>query len=109
VRRCGEDFYQQYDNWFFSQGRIPSFPEATEFAEKLVGKSALDKARAEPWADQMIQTSISIYENNGRWSRNYRLPQIMIGDTVNMGPVRNLDELVTLLEKKLPQAAKAHR
>jgi hypothetical protein len=108
VRRCGEDFFQQYDNWFFSRGGTPPLQEATDYAEKLVGKAALDKARAEPWADQMIQTSISIYENNGRWTRSYRLPQIMIGDNVNMGPVRNLDELVALLEKKLPDAAKAH-
>jgi uncharacterized membrane protein len=109
VRRCGEDFYQQYDNWFFSQGGTPPLEVATDHAEKLVGKAALDKARAEPWADQMIQTSIGIYENNGRLTRSYRLPQIMIGDNLNMGPVRNLDELVALLEKKLPEAAKAHR
>jgi hypothetical protein len=108
VRRCGEDFFQQYDNWFFGQGRIPSVQEATDYAEKLVGKATLEKARAEPWADQMIQTSITIYENNGRWTRSYRLPQIIIGDNVNMGPVRNLDELIALLEKRLPEAAKGH-
>jgi hypothetical protein len=109
VRRCSEKFYQEYDSWFFGRGSVPSLEEATSYAEKLVGKEALDKARAEPWADEMIKTSINIYENNGRFSRNYRLPQIMIGDTVNMGPVRNLDELVALLEKRLPGAAKAHR
>ncbi|HEY6228869.1 MAG TPA: vitamin K epoxide reductase family protein [Verrucomicrobiae bacterium] len=109
VRRCGEDFFQQYDNWYFSRGGVPPLEEATAYAEKLVGKTDLDKVRADPWPDQMIQTSISIYENNGRWTRSYRLPQIMIGDNVNMGPVRNLDELVALLERKLPDAAKAHR
>jgi len=109
VRRCGEDFFQQYDSWFFSQGGVPSLEAATDYAEKLVGKDALVKARTEPWADQMIQTSIGIYENNGRFTRTYRLPQIIIGDNVNMGPVRNLDELVALLEKRLPEAAKAHR
>jgi len=109
VRRCGEEFFQQYDNWFFGQAVIPPLQEATAYAENLVGKAAFDKARAEGWPDQMIQTSISIYENNGRWTHSYRLPQIIIGDTVNMGPVRNLDELVALLEKRLPEAAKAHR
>jgi hypothetical protein len=109
VRRCGEDFFQQYDSWFFGQAGVPPLQEATDYAEKLVGKAAFDKARAEGWPDQMIQTSISIYENNGRWTHSYRLPQIIIGDTVNMGPVRNLDELVALLEKRLPDAAKAHR
>ena len=109
VRRCGEDFFQEYDSWFFAQAGVPPLEEATAYAEKLVGKAAFDKARAESWADQMIQTSIGIYENNGRWTHSYRLPQIIIGDNVNMGPVRDLNELVALLERKLPEAGKAHR
>jgi hypothetical protein len=108
VRRCGEDFFQKYDSWFFGQQQIPTLEQATDYARQLVDKEALDKALAENWADQMIQSSIDIYENNGRWTHKYRLPQIIIGDTVSMGPLRDLDELMNLLNAKLPNAALAH-
>jgi uncharacterized membrane protein len=107
LRRCGAKLFQQYDEWFFSRGSIPTLEAAREQAAALAGKESLEKALADPWVATTVQRGIFIYNENGRESKNYRIPEIIVGDTINFGPVRTVDELVRLLQEHLP-AAESH-
>jgi hypothetical protein len=102
MRKCGSDLFQKYDEWFFSRGQIPALEAAQAEAVKLAGKEKLDQALADPWVDQTLRKGISVYEEVGATTRSYRLPQIIIGDTVNTGPVSSLEELMKLLRTRLP-------
>lgn len=103
MRKAGADLFAKYDEWFFGhQGKIPTLEDARSQARTLAGPAAFEKALADPWVNEMIRQGISIYDKNGAATRSYRLPQIVVGDTVNIGPVANLDELLNLLQKRLP-------
>jgi uncharacterized membrane protein len=105
MRRCGAELYQKYDDWFFSRGGIPPYASARAQAESLAGAAALEKALADPWVGQVIQEGVRIYERNGAALRAYRLPQLIVGNRVHMGPVRDLVELTALLQRDLPAEA----
>ena len=107
TRRCGREIFQQYDEWFFGSGSIPTLEAAREKAESLAGKQQLDSALADPWVEQTLREGISIYEENGRSTKSYRMPQLIIGNAVASGPVSGLDELIQLLDTRLPVAASA--
>jgi uncharacterized membrane protein len=109
MRKCGRDLFQKYDDWFFGQGRIPTLEAAREQAATLAGKERLEQALADPWVDQTLRTGINLYEEVGATTRSYRLPQIIIGDTVNTGPMSSLNELMTLLETRLHTASAMKR
>lgn len=104
LRRLSLENFQKYEEWYFGHAETPALEVCREEARKIAGKEALEKALGDPWIDEMIRKSISIYEENGKATKSYRLPQVIIGETVNTGPVRDLQELVALLETRLPGA-----
>ena len=104
LRRVNLESFQKYEEWYFAHKNTPALETCREKARSIVGKEALEKALADPWLDEMIRKSISIYEENGKATKSYRLPQVIIGETVNSGPVRDLTELISLLETRLPGA-----
>jgi uncharacterized membrane protein len=104
LRRVSLESFQKYEEWYFGHAETPALETCREKAREIVGKEALEKALSDPWVDGMIRKSISIYEENGKATKSYRLPQIIVGETVNTGPLRDLNELVTLLETRLPGA-----
>jgi hypothetical protein len=106
LRRCGSDVFQKYDEWFYGGGSIPTLDAAREEARMLAGKEALENALADPWVNQTLKKGVTLYEQNGRETKMYRIPQLIVGDTLNIGPVRNLDELVRLLKEHLPEAGR---
>jgi hypothetical protein len=106
LRRCGSDVFQKYDEWFYGGGSIPTLDAAREEARMLAGKETLENALADPWVNQTLKKGVTLYEQNGRETKMYRIPQLIVGDTLNIGPVRNLDELVRLLKEHLPEAGR---
>jgi hypothetical protein len=104
VRRFSLEKFQQYDEWFFGQTGTPPLERAREEASRLVGKEQLEKNLADPWVEKMIQTSVSIYAKNEALTHTTRVPQLIIGDAINTGPVRNVDQLVSLLSSNLSKA-----
>ncbi|HUS35723.1 MAG TPA: vitamin K epoxide reductase family protein [Verrucomicrobiae bacterium] len=105
MRRVGSSTFEQYQDWFFTQPSIPKLDAARAQAESMAGKDALEKALADPWVAQMISRGTALYAQNGRDTKNFRIPQLIVGDTINFGPVRNLDDLINLLENHLPKSA----
>lgn len=105
MRRVGSHQFEQYQDWFFAQPAIPKIDAARAQAESLAGQDALEKALADPWVAQMIDRAVTLYAQNGRDMKNFRIPQLIVGDTINFGPVRNLDDLINLLQNHLPKPA----
>jgi hypothetical protein len=105
VRRSGLEAYQKYDQWFFGHPATPPLEEARQEAIRIVGQTELEKNLADPWVSKMIETSVSIYAKNEAVMHTLRVPQLIIGDVVNAGPVRNVDELVALLNANLAKAS----
>lgn len=105
MRRVGSATFEQYQDWFFTQPAIPKLDAARAHAESLAGKDGLEKALSDPWVAKMIERGTALYGQNGRDTKNFRIPQLIVGDTINFGPVRNLDELVNLLENHLSKSS----
>ncbi len=106
VQRVSSKAFTDYDAWFFSQPVTPPLTECVAKATSLTGIDALKKAQSDPWVDQTIQTAVSLYEWNGNITGVYRMPQLVIGDRVNVGPVASSEELYRLLEDHLGVAAR---
>jgi hypothetical protein len=102
MRRVGADKFHDYQDWFFGQPSIPAFDVARAKAESLATKEALDKALADPWVASTLKRGVDIYEQNGRETRNYRVPQLIMGEAINFGPVSSPDEVIHLVNKYLP-------
>lgn len=101
VRKVGQEAFAKYDQWFFGQRGLAKLDAARQKAVELGVQTNLDAALADPWVDKMIQTSVSIYATNGLATRSYRMPQLVLGDAINIGPVRALDDLVKLISVNL--------
>ena len=102
MRRISAEKFHDYQDWFFSQPSIPAFETARAKAESLATKDALDKALADPWVATTLKKSVDIYEQNGRETRNYRVPQLVVGEAINFGPVSSPDEIIRLVNQYLP-------
>jgi uncharacterized membrane protein len=102
LRLAGPEPFRKYDEWYFSQPHTPPLDEARAQAASLIGADKLDKNMIDPWVDQMIQTSVSIYSRNRQIANTGRIPQLIIGNKLNVGRVRNVDELVALIQQNLP-------
>jgi len=103
MRRISPESFHQYQDWFFNQPAIPSLELSRATADALAGKEAVHNALRDPWVATTLRKSIDIYEQNGRESKNFRIPQLIIGEAINYGPVSNTDELVRLINQYLPK------
>jgi uncharacterized membrane protein len=101
TRRVSLEVFQKYDKWFFDQSIFPTVEQARQHAAELAGTAEIEKALVDPWVEKMIQTTVSIYDRNQRATRSMRLPQLIIGEKLNLGPVRNVDELADLISSNL--------
>jgi uncharacterized membrane protein len=106
LRLAGQDAFAKYDEWYFSQPHTPPLEEARQEAAGIIGQETLEKNLADPWVEKMIQTSVSIYTHNHEVAHTGRIPQLIIGKVLNAGPVRNVDELIALIQKNLLEAGK---
>ncbi len=104
LRHSSLESFQKYDHWFFSLPATPPLDQARQEAISIIGQAELDKNLADPWLNKMIEKSVSIYAKNETVTHSMRIPQLIIGDVVNAGPVRSVDDLVTLLKANLSKA-----
>ena len=101
LRLAGAEPFRKYDEWYFSQSHTPPLEEARAYAANLIGAEALTQKIADPWVDQIIQTSVSIYSRNRQLANTGRIPQLIIGNKLSTGRVRSVDELVSLIQENL--------
>jgi len=91
--------FREFDDWLFASATPPPLPAVREKAEALVGKTALDRALADPWVARQLGMGISLYAANRQVIGSGRMPQIIMGSVIADGPVPGLNELLRLVEQ----------
>jgi hypothetical protein len=72
-------------------------------AEIAGGEEKLTLALADPSVHKLMQLGIDLYDRNEKITRTLRIPQLIIGDVINAGPVR-YDQLLDILRTHLDKA-----
>jgi len=101
VWRADKQKQPAFDDYIFSGEKPPAFEAAVDFARKLVGAEALDKAVRDAWIGQQLSRSISIYATNYFHIRNGSMPQIMINTNLTTGTLESVKDLLKILDKQL--------
>lgn len=91
-----------FDRWMFSldSGDLwhpRSLDAARAKAVELVGQDKLDAARANPWIDRYMQTSIRLYGNTG----GNAVPKVVFGSRWVIPKPHDADDLVLILHGAL--------
>ena len=109
LRRVSNEAFQTFDDWFFSQTETPPLTACQEKARAIAGADALQRAIADRWVDDTLQLAVSLYELNGNITGAYRMPQLILGDRVNIGPLHSDEALFELLERHVGVTAPAQK
>ncbi len=100
VFRARPPAFREFDDWLFASEAPPSLDHARAKGVELIGTQALERALADPWVNEQIQSSVALYRANALAADgDTRIPQLMIGDVVVRGPIGSADELFHLLER----------
>ena len=94
--------FPAFDRWMFSlesgdRWQPRSLDAARAKAVELVGQAKFDAARADPWIDRYLQTSIRIYGDTG----NNAVPKLVFGSRWVIPEPNDADDLVLILHDSL--------
>ena len=94
--------FPAFDRWMFSfesgdRWRPRSLDAARTRAVELVGQATFDAARAAPWIDRHMQTSIRIYGDTG----GNAIPKLIFGSRWVIPEPHDADDLVSILQASL--------
>ncbi|MBM3837723.1 MAG: hypothetical protein FJ398_07120 [Verrucomicrobia bacterium] len=101
VWRAKPEAFSEFDSWLFHPPSPLPLNDVRQRAEELVGRETLEQALADPWVTRQIQTAVALYESNSRELRDGRMPQLVIGSAISVGPLQNIDPLYTMLAEQL--------
>jgi uncharacterized membrane protein len=101
VWRAKPEAFHTFDEWMFASIE-PRFPEkARAYAAELVGEEKLKAALADPWVAQQIKTDCDLHLANWNAIDTPIMPQLIIGLTINAGPLNSPQHLAVLLARYL--------
>jgi protein-disulfide isomerase len=101
VWRANRERFRQFDDFMFSRPQPPPVSEASDFAANLVGANALGRALMDPWIDEKLRTSISLYHTNYLVTGQGSMPQLVLGNKAVAGNLNSPGELIRLLNEHL--------
>jgi uncharacterized membrane protein/thiol-disulfide isomerase/thioredoxin len=101
VWRVKREAFRPFDDWLFEPPRPVPVPEAKRYAAQLVGVDNLERALADAWITNHMQTNGYLYKTNYLRLKNSVLPELMIGSAVSFGPLNNPKDLTDLLADHL--------
>ncbi|MSU35632.1 MAG: vitamin K epoxide reductase family protein [Pedosphaera sp.] len=101
VWRSDRKRFPEYDEWVMTSADALRPERAHERALELVGLIALERALGDPWIDQTIRTSVSLYRTNWLVAKSSSMPMMVIGTNVISGSVRSPNEVFQLLDRGL--------
>jgi uncharacterized membrane protein/protein-disulfide isomerase len=96
--------FPAYNRWLFSQEsgdrwQPRSLEAARAKAVELVGQAKFDAARADPWIDRYVQTSIGIY--GGTLQGGNAVPKLVFGPRWVIPEPYDADDLILILHDSL--------
>jgi len=94
--------FPEFDRWMYYQEpgepwRPRTVDDATAKAVALVGQAKFDAARADPWIDQYMQTSIRLFGGTGGGS----VPKLVYGSRWMDPEPNDANDLVSMLQSSL--------
>jgi uncharacterized membrane protein len=94
--------FHAFQDWMFSfesgdRWRPRTLDAAQTKAVALVGREPFDAARADPWIDRHLQTSIQLFGDTG----GNAVPKLVFGSRWVLPAVQDADDLVLLLQNIL--------
>jgi hypothetical protein len=94
-----------FDRWMFSlesgdRWQPRSLNAAKAKAIELVGQAKFDAARADPWIDRYLQTSVRIYGDTIQ-SGNNAVPKLVFGSRWVIPEPNDAGDLVSVLQDSL--------
>jgi uncharacterized membrane protein len=97
--------FPAFDRWMFSfesgdRWHPRSLDAARAKAVELVGPAKFDAARADPWIDRYMQTSVRIYGNTIQGGNN-AVPKLVFGSRWVIPQPNDADDLVMILHDRL--------
>jgi len=101
VWRADRKRFPEYDEWVMTSEDALKPELARERALELVGLIALERSMGDPWIDQTLQTSMSLYRTNWLVSKRSSMPMMVIGTNIITGALRNPNEIFKLLDEGL--------
>ena len=85
VWRANPGKFAGFVDYLFDPYLEPGADVAEGHAADMVGAAELAKALKDPWVDQQLKTDIQLYASNAKYSRNWMMPQMMMGKTFMRG------------------------
>ncbi|WCJ60576.1 vitamin K epoxide reductase family protein [Fontisphaera persica] len=101
VWRANRERFRQFDDFMFSRPVPPPVSEASDYAANLVGADALGRALADPWIEERLRTSISLYHTNALILGTGAMPQLVLGNKAVSGSLNSPGELIRILNENL--------
>jgi hypothetical protein len=101
VWRANRDAYPGFERWMFEPEKPPLPEQAEAYAVQLVGTNELRQALADPWIQQQLAISSQIHWQNTQATGRPAMPQLILGDSISLGPLNSVQHLLILLERYL--------
>lgn len=100
VWRANKSLYPQFESYVFTGTDAPTIENVRIYASNLIGSETLAKALTDPWINDIIKLSTSIFATNAFYLGQSQMPQVIIGTNLISGYVQNTGVLVEQLEKQ---------
>ncbi|MCX7871943.1 MAG: hypothetical protein N2487_01505 [Verrucomicrobiae bacterium] len=100
IWRANRSLHPKFEKYVFDGQQAPSIENVRIFASNLIGSEALEKALSDPWVNNMIKLSSSIFATNVFYLGQSQMPQVIVGTNLISGYVQNAGVLVEELEKQ---------
>ena len=101
VWRANRKVSRQFDDWLFAPPHPVPLEQARQYAARLVGADNLARALSDDWIARQIRFDGSLYATNYQRLHRSELPEVMMGPAVSFGPLNNVNELYSLLDRTL--------
>lgn len=100
VWRANRSLHQKFETYVFEGQQPPTIENVRIFASNLIGSEALERALSDPWINEILKLSTSIFSTNVFQLGQSQMPQVIIGTNLISGYVQNAGVLVEELEKQ---------
>lgn len=97
VWRTKKESFAQFDSWVFAPPRPLDIDQVKQYAAQLVGQANLERALTNEWVASQIQTDVAIYEANRKEMRSGAMPQLILGESISVGSLKQVDQLYQMI------------
>ncbi|MEW6156651.1 MAG: vitamin K epoxide reductase family protein [Verrucomicrobiota bacterium] len=101
VWRAKREAFPEFVDWIFAPASPPPVSAARERAAQLVTPERLTTAQSDPWVEEHLRLSTSLYHTNLLRSGRSTMPQLILDGNLILGEIRSVQELTQLIDKYL--------